>query len=99
MTREKDCSTCKHFSVFYDDIVVDGRTAACYEEWECAKEDELTEDELNDAFDNKNGCRLYEYNTDMDDPCYWCCCDDTNEDCIYRDKTYGAAVILTNMME
>lgn len=65
------CDTCKHNRSWTDDIIVDGRIADQYEEWGCAKEDELDEHELNLVFEGYS-CRLYEHDNNLDDPCYAC---------------------------
>ena len=39
------CSQCRWNRSGIEDIVVDGRTAAQYEDWGCAKEGEFTEDD------------------------------------------------------
>lgn len=70
MTEIK-CDTCRHNRTTVEDIIVDNRVADEYEEWGCAREDDLTEDELNVVFAGGE-CPFYEYDKNLDDPCYGC---------------------------
>ena len=65
------CDDCKYNRSSIEDIKVDGRTAAQYEEWACVKEDELTDDQFNIVYTGGD-CPFYEHDENLDDPCYGC---------------------------
>ena len=67
------CDKCKHNRSGIEDIKVDGWTVAQYEDWGCAKESEMTQEQLDAACETDGDvCPFYEYDKDLDDPCYAC---------------------------
>jgi len=65
-----DCSRCRHDRSGVTRVVVDNRTADEYEEWACAVEDAMTEEDLRRMQEGE--CPFYEYDERLDDPCCGC---------------------------